>query len=152
MVEQARAATIESLFKEMDRLGLAVAGSSTTRCWTRLEDERDASAMCCYIIAVLADGIIVAVKKLNPTEQNTAEFFREMVNITGIKHRNLIQLLGCCVREKQQRMLVYEFAENRSLAEALWETIMPVADKCAFGGGTSSAGPIEGAGPNGGAD
>ncbi|BBN00463.1 hypothetical protein MPTK1_1g29440 [Marchantia polymorpha subsp. ruderalis] len=70
--------------------------------------------------AVLEDGSIVAVKKLHPTEQNTAEFFREMVNITGIKHRNLIQLLGCCVREKQQRMLVYEFAENRSLAEALW--------------------------------
>lgn len=72
--------------------------------------------------AVLEDGSIVAVKKLHPTEQNTAEFFREMVNITGIKHRNLIQLLGCCVREKQQRMLVYEFAENRSLAEALWGT------------------------------
>ncbi|BFI33827.1 hypothetical protein MPTK2_4g18760 [Marchantia polymorpha subsp. ruderalis] len=44
---------------------------------------------------------------------------KEMVNITGIKHRNPIQFLGCCVREKQQRMLVYEFAENRSLAEAL---------------------------------
>ncbi|KAG6553873.1 hypothetical protein Mapa_004790 [Marchantia paleacea] len=44
-----------------------------------------------------------------------------MVNITGIRHRNLIQLKGCCVREKQKRMLVYEFAENKSLAEALWD-------------------------------
>ncbi|KAG6553527.1 hypothetical protein Mapa_004440 [Marchantia paleacea] len=42
-----------------------------------------------------------------------------MVNITGIKHRHLIQLKGCCVRDKQ-RMLVYEYADNKSLAEALW--------------------------------
>ncbi|KAL2652484.1 hypothetical protein R1flu_020612 [Riccia fluitans] len=70
--------------------------------------------------AELQDGSVVAVKQLKPTEQNMADFLKEMVNITGIKHRNLIQLKGCCVREKQ-RMLVYEYAENKSLAEALWD-------------------------------
>ncbi|OAE22928.1 hypothetical protein AXG93_4155s1000 [Marchantia polymorpha subsp. ruderalis] len=43
-----------------------------------------------------------------------------MVNISGIKHRHLIQLKGCCVWENQQRMLIYEYAENKSLAEALF--------------------------------
>ncbi|KAL2622268.1 hypothetical protein R1flu_002473 [Riccia fluitans] len=70
--------------------------------------------------AELQDGSTLAVKKLVPTEQNMSDFLREMVNITGIKHRNLIQLKGCCVGEKQRRMLVYEYAENRNLAEALW--------------------------------
>ncbi|KAL3687478.1 hypothetical protein R1sor_013787 [Riccia sorocarpa] len=69
--------------------------------------------------AEMADGTIFAVKRLLSTEQNTADFLTEMVNISGIKHRHLIQLKGCCVREKQ-RMLVYEYAENKNLAEALW--------------------------------
>ncbi|KAL2652258.1 hypothetical protein R1flu_020386 [Riccia fluitans] len=71
--------------------------------------------------ADLADGSILAVKRLNPTEQNISDFMKEMVNISGIKHRHLIQLKGCCVRDRQQRMLVYEYAENKSLSEALWE-------------------------------
>ncbi|KAG6553507.1 hypothetical protein Mapa_004419 [Marchantia paleacea] len=69
--------------------------------------------------AVLGDGSIVAVKRLFPTELNVTDFLKEMVLITGIKHRNLVQLKGCCVRDKQ-RMLVYEYAENENLAEALW--------------------------------
>ncbi|KAL2652487.1 hypothetical protein R1flu_020615 [Riccia fluitans] len=48
--------------------------------------------------AELQDGSVVAVKRLKPTEQNMADFLKEMVNITGIKHRNLIQLKGCCPR------------------------------------------------------
>ncbi|KAL3691798.1 hypothetical protein R1sor_005449 [Riccia sorocarpa] len=75
--------------------------------------------------AELQDGNVLAVKKLVPTEQNMSDFLREMVNITGIKHRHLIQLKGCCVAEKQQRMLVYEYAENRNLAEALWGAERP---------------------------
>ncbi|KAL3691826.1 hypothetical protein R1sor_005477 [Riccia sorocarpa] len=69
--------------------------------------------------AELVDGSILAVKRLNPTEQNISDFIKEIVNISGIKHRHFIQLKGCCVRDKQLRILVYEFAENRSLAEAL---------------------------------
>ncbi|KAL2622098.1 hypothetical protein R1flu_002303 [Riccia fluitans] len=70
--------------------------------------------------ADMPDGKVLAVKKLEPTEQNEADFFKEVVNITGIKHRHLIQLMGCCVRDKQRRLLIYEYAENRTLAEALW--------------------------------
>ncbi|KAL3691794.1 hypothetical protein R1sor_005445 [Riccia sorocarpa] len=75
--------------------------------------------------AEFEDGTILAVKKLDPTEQNMSDFLSEMVNITGIKHRNLIQLKGCCIGDKQRRLLVYQYAENRSLAEALWGTQKP---------------------------
>ncbi|KAL3679319.1 hypothetical protein R1sor_022275 [Riccia sorocarpa] len=69
--------------------------------------------------AELADRSIVAVKLLFPTEQNLTDFLKEAVLITGIKHRNLVQLKGCCVRGKK-RMLVYEYAHNGNLAHALW--------------------------------
>lgn len=60
------------------------------------------------------------MKRLTRTKQSTSDFLKEMVNISGIKHRHLIQLKGCCVGENQQRMLIYEYAENKSLAEALF--------------------------------
>ncbi|CAM6100084.1 unnamed protein product [Calypogeia fissa] len=72
--------------------------------------------------AVLVDGTMVAVKKLflqSRREQLLDEFLNEVVLITGIKHRNLVQLKGCCIQDKQ-RILVYEYAEKGNLAEALW--------------------------------
>ncbi|KAL2634157.1 hypothetical protein R1flu_005636 [Riccia fluitans] len=69
--------------------------------------------------AHLPDNSLLAVKLLFPTEQSISDFLKEMVLITGIKHRHLIQLKGCCVRDKK-RMLVYEYAENGNLAQALW--------------------------------
>ncbi|KAL3685266.1 hypothetical protein R1sor_003288 [Riccia sorocarpa] len=70
-------------------------------------------------MATLEDKSIVAVKFLFEMEQNLTDFLKETVLITGIKHRNLIQLKGCCVRDKK-RMLVYEYSENGTLAQALW--------------------------------
>ncbi|KAL3684453.1 hypothetical protein R1sor_002475 [Riccia sorocarpa] len=69
--------------------------------------------------ATLPDQSAVAVKVLEPTDQNISDFLKEMVLITGIKHKHLVQLKGCCVRDKK-RLLVYEYAENKSLADALW--------------------------------
>ncbi|KAL2612576.1 hypothetical protein R1flu_024268 [Riccia fluitans] len=69
--------------------------------------------------AVLPDKTVVAVKILEQTEQNITDFLNEMVLITGIKHKHLIQLKGCCVRDRK-RILVYEYAENKNLADALW--------------------------------
>ncbi|KAL3684451.1 hypothetical protein R1sor_002473 [Riccia sorocarpa] len=68
--------------------------------------------------AVLKDQT-VAVKVLEPTDQNITDFLKEMVLISGIKHKHLIQLKGCCVRDRK-RLLVYEYAENKDLADALW--------------------------------
>ncbi|KAL3684454.1 hypothetical protein R1sor_002476 [Riccia sorocarpa] len=83
------------------------------------ENELGKGAFGAVYKAVLADGTTVAVKRLFSTEQNIADFLKEVVLITGIKHRNLVQLKGCCVRDKI-RLLVYEYAENKNLAEALW--------------------------------
>ena len=49
------------------------------------------------------------------------EFLNEIVLITGIRHRNLVKLKGCCLRD-DQRLLVYEYIENGDLSDALWST------------------------------
>lgn len=47
------------------------------------------------------------------------ELLEELVLITGIKHKNLVQLKGYCIKEKQRMILVYEYVENGNLREAL---------------------------------
>lgn len=70
---------------------------------------------------VLPDNTCLAVKRLFNSQKVLVlnEFLNEVVLITGIKHRNLVHLKGCCIRE-QQRMLVFEYVENGNLAQALW--------------------------------
>lgn len=69
---------------------------------------------------VLPDGTELAVKQLTNSEQGLAEFLNEIVTISCVKHRNLVKLKGCCVKG-DQRLLVYEYVENKNLAEALWD-------------------------------
>jgi len=66
----------------------------------------------------LACGTEIAAKKLLKSG-NAEAFLNEVVLITGIRHRNLVKLQGCCIKDKQQ-ILVYEYVENKNLAEALW--------------------------------
>ncbi|KAG0597369.1 hypothetical protein M758_UG332200 [Ceratodon purpureus] len=57
----------------------------------------------------------VAVKQLFlKNQQSITEFLNEVVLVTAIKHRNLVNLRGCCVRE-DQRLLVYEYVDNNDL-------------------------------------
>lgn len=53
---------------------------------------------------------------------NAEDFLNEVILITGIRHRNLVKLRGCCIKDKQQ-ILVYEYVENYNLAEALCGTL-----------------------------
>ncbi|KAH9553233.1 hypothetical protein CY35_09G108300 [Sphagnum magellanicum] len=70
---------------------------------------------------ILANGIEVAIKQLLiKTQQNIDEFLNEVVIITGVKHRNLVKLKGCCLRDNK-RLLVYEYLENGDLAKVLFE-------------------------------
>ncbi|KAL7600077.1 putative serine/threonine-protein kinase [Lactuca sativa] len=68
---------------------------------------------------VLRDDTHIAVKSLSAeSKQGTIEFLTEIKTISGIRHPNLVQLIGCCV-EDGHRILVYEYLKNNSLASAL---------------------------------
>ncbi|KAL7594286.1 hypothetical protein Lser_V15G30091 [Lactuca serriola] len=56
-----------------------------------------------------------AVKRWNPSnEDGIPEFRREIMLLSDNRHENLITLLGFCDEEKE-RILVYEYAPNKSL-------------------------------------
>ncbi|KAK3012508.1 hypothetical protein RJ639_007994, partial [Escallonia herrerae] len=68
---------------------------------------------------VLDDGSLVAIKMLSAeSTQGLREFLTEITVITDIEHENLVKLYGCCV-ERDQRILVYGYLENNSLAQTL---------------------------------
>ncbi|KAH7843886.1 hypothetical protein Vadar_021802 [Vaccinium darrowii] len=69
---------------------------------------------------VLRDGTHAAIKCLSAeSKQGTIEFLTEVNMISTIRHPNLVELIGCCV-EGTHRILVYEYLENNSLANALF--------------------------------
>ncbi|KAK9119761.1 hypothetical protein Scep_017854 [Stephania cephalantha] len=70
---------------------------------------------------ILPDGRVVGVKRLVfNTRQWVDEFFNEVNLISGIKHKNLVQLLGCSI-EGPESLLVYEYVVNRSLDQVLFD-------------------------------
>ncbi|XP_059069790.1 probable LRR receptor-like serine/threonine-protein kinase At1g56140 isoform X1 [Cryptomeria japonica] len=74
---------------------------------------------------ILPDGKLVAVKQLSSeSKQGKCEFINEVIAISAVQHRNLVELHGCCV-EGEHRILVYECLENNSLAQALFGNKKP---------------------------
>ncbi|XP_075646096.1 putative LRR receptor-like serine/threonine-protein kinase At1g56140 [Castanea sativa] len=68
----------------------------------------------------LNDGRVIAVKQLSVTShQGKNQFITEIATISAVQHRNLVKLHGCCI-EGDNRLLVYEFLENKSLDQALF--------------------------------
>ncbi|CAA3025763.1 G-type lectin S-receptor-like serine threonine-kinase LECRK3 [Olea europaea subsp. europaea] len=68
---------------------------------------------------------VVAVKKLHKmATEGEEEFKAEVSSISRTNHKNLVQLLGYC-DEEQNRLLVYEFMSNGSLANFLFENSRP---------------------------
>ncbi|XP_017982235.1 PREDICTED: G-type lectin S-receptor-like serine/threonine-protein kinase LECRK3 [Theobroma cacao] len=67
----------------------------------------------------------VAVKKLNNVAQDGEKEFRTEVNVIGqTHHKNLVRLLGFC-EDGPQRLLVYEFLSNGTLASLLFGEFKP---------------------------
>ncbi|GKV40162.1 hypothetical protein SLEP1_g47829 [Rubroshorea leprosula] len=60
------------------------------------------------------------VKQLSvASRQGKSQFVTEIATISAVQHRNLVKLHGCCI-EANQRLLVYEYLENKSLDQALF--------------------------------
>ena len=65
---------------------------------------------------------MAAIKVLSAdSRQGVREFLTEIKVISDIEHENLVKLYGCCV-EQNQRILVYNYLENNSLATTLLGT------------------------------
>ncbi|XP_028786256.1 uncharacterized protein LOC114742162 [Neltuma alba] len=91
----------------------------------------------------LSSGKEVAVKRLSTNSgQGDVEFKNEVQVMVKLQHRNLVRLLGFCLKEKE-RLLVYELLPNKSLdhfifdpirrAQLRWETRYKIIEGIARG-------------------
>ncbi|KAG8643443.1 hypothetical protein MANES_11G040056v8 [Manihot esculenta] len=90
----------------------------------------------------LLDGESFAIKKLknHPDLQSQENLKNEIMVVSSIRHRNLIELLGYCI-EGANRLLVFKYFPNKSLSSQLhesdldldWKTRINIAKGCAKG-------------------
>ncbi|XVE80817.1 hypothetical protein DITRI_Ditri15bG0011000 [Diplodiscus trichospermus] len=64
--------------------------------------------------AILPNGRLLAVKRLNDSQLTTEEFVFELKTLGSFRHVNCVPLLGFCI-EPTERLLVYKYMSNGNL-------------------------------------
>lgn len=70
---------------------------------------------------VIAGGAEVAVKRIShQNSEGMREFLSEISSLGRLKHRNLVGLIGWCKKEKGTFFLLYDYMENGSLDQRIF--------------------------------